>query len=687
MAVHQPLRGEVERRRATAAGKLAATVELITKGVMAMSTGREWDDFLHFAARFRHFSFNNVLLVQLQRPEASYVASYDTWVTLGRQVRRGETGISVIAADLIHGDNATTSITSRVMQPRDATVFDISQVDPIGQGRPVADVLAPPVFAGAPVLPEMREDLERQLLARGYTVIAADLADDQLAAIDYTQKVVVSGGGSELRAVAALAGQLARAVLHDDRADEPPIGETVRQVQAASAARMVLAAQGVDTGGLPPLHGPRDWGGPIAGADVDAYVSLVRDVGNHSILAARTILDRIEPAPTATVDQVRQLRARAERTSAAAAAAPPISRRPRTPQPRTPAITAPRPETVERLASVTAATLSYFLDFGRADIARNYLAGRGVTLPDGYIAGYAPVGGGLVQWLKDQGFAEHLQVAAGVTRVANNERVVDVFRDRIVFPICDGPVVAGFTGRATRDSDFKYLNTPAVELFEKSRLLYGLTEGAQRLRGGALPVLVEGPMDALAIAQYPSRLVSVAAMGTAFTDRHVMTLAAAVPDKRIIIALDDDAAGRNAAVAAGEKLAAAGWQVRVPRSADGLDPADIAAAHGAKVIDWLDPQRCRPLIYLAVEEKVRSVGPMDWIEQKVQAARATWAYLEQAFPTDPARHHAINLAADLCGVMRPAPPDPPPQQRSSSHDLAAARRVDSDVSAAASNSR
>lgn len=298
MAVHQPSPAELERRRAAAAGKLTASVERIIHGVMAMSTGRDWDDFLRFAARFRHFSFNNVLLVQLQRPDASYVASYDTWVTLGRQVRRGETGISVIAADLIHGDNAATAITTRIMQPRYTTVFDISQVDPIGPGRPVTDVLAPAVFAGARVLPELRDDLERQLLDRGYTVIAADLADDQVAAIDYIQKVVaVSGGGSELRAVAALAGQLARAVLHDDRADEPRTGEKVRQVQAASAARMVLAAQGVDTGSLPPLHGPMDWAGPIAGADVDAYVSLVRDVGNHAILTARTISTGSNPSP------------------------------------------------------------------------------------------------------------------------------------------------------------------------------------------------------------------------------------------------------------------------------------------------------------------------------------------------------------------------------------------------------
>ncbi len=685
MAVHQPSPAELERRRATAARKLAASVDRITHGVMAMKTGQDWNDFLHFAARFRHFSFNNVLLVRLQSPDASYVASYDIWATLGRQVRRGETGIAVIAADLIHGNHATTT---RIMQPRTATVFDISQVDPIRLGRPAADVLAPPVLAGPRMLPELRENLERQLIAREYTVIAADLADDHHTASDHTQKQdIVSGGGAALRAVAALADQLAQAVLHDDRAGVPPTGETVRQVQAASAARMVLAAHGVDTGGLPPLAGPADWAGSIAGGDVEAYVSLVRDVGNHAILAARTILDRIEPAPTTTVDQVRQLRGRAEKTSAAAAAMPPMSGQPRTPQPREPTTTAPRTETVERLAAVTAATLSYFLDFGRADIARSYLAGRGVTLPDGYTAGYAPVGGGLVQWLKEHGFDEHLQVAAGVARVANNERVVDVFRDRIVFPVRDGPVVAGFTGRATRDSNFKYLNTPAVELFQKSRLLYGLTEGAQRLRGGALPVLVEGPIDALAIAQYPSQFIPVAAMGTAFTDRHVLTVAAAVSDKRIIIALDDDTAGRNAAVAAGEKLAAAGWQIRIPRSGIGLDPADIAAARGAKVIDWLDPLQCRPLIYLAVEQKVRSAGPLEWIEQKVQAARATWAYLEQAFPTDPARHHAIELAADLCGVTRPAPLDPPPQQRSPTRDLAAARRIASDVSSAAGNSR
>ncbi len=143
------------------------------------------------------------------------------------------------------------------------------------------------------------------------------------------------------------------------------------------------------------------------------------------------------------------------------------------------------------LGAVTAATLSYFQDYGRLDVARNYLAGRGITeVADGFCVGYAPIGGGLVSHLKQLGFDEALQVAAGVARAGQDGRLTDVFRDRVVAVIADGSTIAGFVGRAVQaDKTPKYLNSPAGELFDKGRLLFGLTEGADRLRRGDLPVL------------------------------------------------------------------------------------------------------------------------------------------------------------------------------------------------------
>lgn len=75
--------------------------------------------------------------------------------------------------------------------------------------------------------------------------------------------------------------------------------------------------------------------------------------------------------------------------------------------------------------------MSYFEDYGRLDIARNYLAGRGIAeVAGGFCVGYAPIGGGLSAHLKQLGFDESVQLAAGVARAGQDGRLIDVFRDR-----------------------------------------------------------------------------------------------------------------------------------------------------------------------------------------------------------------------------------------------------------------
>ena len=51
----------------------------------------------------------------------------------------------------------------------------------------------------------------------------------------------------------------------------------------------------------------------------------------------------------------------------------------------------------------------------------------------------------------------------------------------------------------------KYLNSPASVLYDKSRVLFGLWEAGPALAGGAAPVVVEGPLDAIAVASAASR--------------------------------------------------------------------------------------------------------------------------------------------------------------------------------------
>jgi len=664
MAMRTPSPAELERRRVAADAKLQATHERIVDGVQRLIGGQEWANYLRFAAKFHDYSFNNTVLIWAQAPRASYVAGYQAWLQLGRQVRKGEQGISILAPVLSRRNQpieqggaghpatppapvepATEPGKRRIVGVRNATIFDVSQTDPVVPGQELP--LMQPALLQGDVAPQLWDALAAHINDRGFTVERGNCPGANGVTMFEPRIVRVRDDVSTLQAVKTLAHELGHVLMHDPSGTEagPRDCRGIVEVEAESVAFMVLASQGLDTADYTFPYLAR-WASQAA--DQDAMVAAVRDTGNRVIAASRAIIGRLEPAEHIDADQAADLATRAQQSVQTLTDAAPVVR---APAGVGPIFTDPSRE----LGAVTAATLSYFQDYGRLDIARNYLAGRGIAeVADGFCVGYAPIGGGLVAHLKQLGFDESVQLAAGVARTGQDGRLTDVFRDRIVAVIADGPTIAGFVGRAVQpDKTPKYLNSPATELFDKGRLLFGMTEGTDRLRRGAVPVLVEGPMDALAIAQFPSDLVPVAACGTAITDRHLAALAQLVPSKRIIVALDGDPAGRAASRTVGEKLAAAGWLARIPADVPGKDPAQLAAENGREVLTWLHPANCQPLIYRTVADTVAQYDISEAFFAQ-QAARAASVYLIEHYPAGQERDHGINLAHDLCHIARPA---------------------------------
>ena len=94
----------------------------------------QWRQWASTMARFHRYSPGNVLLIMSQRPDATQVAGYHAWQSLGRQVNRGEHGIAILAP-IIRRDKAVESTpdSPKPAQPsglvgfRAATVFDVSQ--------------------------------------------------------------------------------------------------------------------------------------------------------------------------------------------------------------------------------------------------------------------------------------------------------------------------------------------------------------------------------------------------------------------------------------------------------------------------------------------------------------------------------------------------------------------------------
>lgn len=72
-------------------------LERLTAGIAELTTSEAWERWLRFQSRFHHYSAQNVLLIQMQRPDATRVAGFHAWLKLGRHVRKGEKGIAILA--------------------------------------------------------------------------------------------------------------------------------------------------------------------------------------------------------------------------------------------------------------------------------------------------------------------------------------------------------------------------------------------------------------------------------------------------------------------------------------------------------------------------------------------------------------------------------------------------------------
>jgi hypothetical protein len=107
-------------------------MELLEAGVEKVLDGGEFKRYLAFAARFHNYSANNTLLILVQRPSSTRIAGYRTWQSLGRQVRRGEEGLKILAPIFRTVEDEDTGHKARILRSfKVVKVFDVSQTDPV----------------------------------------------------------------------------------------------------------------------------------------------------------------------------------------------------------------------------------------------------------------------------------------------------------------------------------------------------------------------------------------------------------------------------------------------------------------------------------------------------------------------------------------------------------------------------
>lgn len=212
----------------------------------------------------------------------------------------------------------------------------------------------------------------------------------------------------------------------------------------------------------------------------------------------------------------------------------------------------------------------------QSDAARDYVKGRALAKDtvDRFLVGYAPdTWDVLLTFLKQRGYAASEATEAGLA-VFNQERksYYDRFRGRITIPLRDsnGRIV-GFTARAIA-KDFvggKYINTPQTELYDKSSVVFALSEAKQAIKEAGNVVVVEGNMDAISSHQAGVKNV-VAVSGTAFTEAQISQLKRFT--STLIFSFDADAAGMLAARRGVELALRAGMNVKVLTLPYGKDP-------------------------------------------------------------------------------------------------------------------
>lgn len=185
----------------------------------------------------------------------------------------------------------------------------------------------------------------------------------------------------------------------------------------------------------------------------------------------------------------------------------------------------------------------------RAQVARDYLAGRGVSeeIIENFKIGYAiDDWSNLYDFLRKKGFGEQEIFSAGFTiRKDRGSGYYDRFRNRIIFPIIDhNGRVCGFTGRTlSKDEPAKYVNTPQTDIYNKSAIVFALYQAKNEIRKQDFVVVVEGQMDAVSCHQYGFKN-TVASSGTALTKDQLQLLKRYT--NNIYFALDADSAGQKA---------------------------------------------------------------------------------------------------------------------------------------------
>jgi len=238
-------------------------MQSLESGVEELFTSNRYQEFLKTMAKFHNYSFNNTMLIAMQRPDATLVTSYKNWQSMGRQVMKGEKGITIIAPapykkmkekEVLDenqrpimgtdGKPKTEKVEVTVPHFKAVTVFDIAQTS----GEPI-QTLAPELLTAA----VQDFDSFMQAIQKISPVpIRFDEIDGNANGYYHNadKEIVIKKGLSESQTLKTAIHETAHAKLHDKEIMES-LGvkkdRLTKEVEAESVAYCVCSSFGLDT--------------------------------------------------------------------------------------------------------------------------------------------------------------------------------------------------------------------------------------------------------------------------------------------------------------------------------------------------------------------------------------------------------------------------------------------------------
>lgn len=252
-------------------------------------------------------------------------------------------------------------------------------------------------------------------------------------------------------------------------------------------------------------------------------------------------------------------------------------------------------------------------------IGLSYFKQRGYRkdIIDKFRLGFCPEGGEVFakEAVKKEYNIELLEKAGLVKN--RNGLYYDVYRGRVIFPIqsMTGRVL-GFGARVLKKTERapKYINTPENELYNKSRVLYGLYQSRQSINKLDECFLVEGYTDVISLHQGGVENV-VASSGTSLTEGQLRLIGQLT--KNLTILYDGDAAGVKAALRGLDMALSESFNVKLVLLPEGEDPDSFIQENGAEKFHEYVKQNKKDVITFRLEVGMREVGEDPVLKSKL----------------------------------------------------------------------